>query len=1040
MTLLLCCLFGSEIARADSSSATLSVSVTDATGAIVPGAVLVVRNVATNQTQQLETKDSGSVSFPFLKPGTYQLTVRKSHFADVVVTGLVLNVGDNRHLDIQLKVGSESQTVSVNGSGLTLNTTDASVSTVIDRQFVENMPLNGRSLQSLIALTPGVVQTPLPYGSSAGNSGEFSVNGQRTESNYYSVDGVSATVGVGSNSTYTAGAGGSLPNQTALGTTQSIASLDALQEFRITTSTYSAEYGRTPGGQISLQTRSGTNAFHGTVFDYFRNDALDANNWFNDHTRPKTAKTAERQNDFGGTLGGPLVVPHLYAGRDKSFFFYSYEGLRLSVPTPATTTQVPDSTLRQLTPTPLKALINAFPVPNGSEVTGVSGLAYFTGAYSLPSSLDTHSVRIDHNISKTMQLFGRFADSGSSSESRSQSDLALLTNQKFISRVVTAGLTHSITPHSVNDLRYNYTWTATAVDNSVDSFGGATTAGVSTFLSGVPQYSAAALYLNWGGTPHVTVSKYNIGETQLNLVDKLSFQIGRHSFTAGADYRRITLNNAVNEFVAYAGYSSATQIQNNSAGSGYANTAGTTPAEPIFQNISTFLQDEWKVRPSTTVSLGIRWDLNPPPSNGNGRLPPTLNETSDLTTAQLLPTGTAPWNTDYSGFAPRIGIAYQLRGERGHETVLRSGFGMFYDTGNTLAAMGFTLLGFGSRQNYTSISFPLPASFYTLPAPSTSAPYTNSLVAFNRNLRLPFTYQWNIAIEQAFGTSRSFTISYVAAAGDRLLQGSYLEPSTTIAAFANGYGLYTVQNSSWSNYNSLQAQFQQHLASGLQILAAYTWSHSIDNLSTSYVSYQPLLKGDSDFDVRSNFQAALTYNIPSRVHVAPVSFLTKNWSIDLRAFSRTAAPVDIYGTSYIAADGTQQYARPNIVSGTPFYIYGSRSAIPGGRQINFSAFQTVSGSVGTAPRNFLRGFGANELDVAFRREFDFSERFKMQFRAESFNLLNHPAFGAIYNTMNYGPSQFGLAYNTLNVNLKNENALYAQGGPRSLQLALKILF
>src|SRR5260370_3344191 len=266
--------------------------------------------------------------FSFLRPGHYTLTVSKNAFADVVVDRIVLNVGDDKRLQLSLKVGSAAQTVNVDGSGLSINTIDASVSTVVDRKFVENMPLNGRSFQDLVSMTPGVVTQSSQAGGFVQYQGDFSVNGQRTESNYYTVDGVSGNSGAGyANGSAQIGTAGSISASTALGTTQSLVSVDALQEFRVSSSTYSAEYGRTPGGQFSLSTRSGTNALHGAVFDYLRNDLLDANDWFNNHNGIR--KTPLRQNDFGGTLGGPIEIPHLYGGRERSFFFVSYEALRL---------------------------------------------------------------------------------------------------------------------------------------------------------------------------------------------------------------------------------------------------------------------------------------------------------------------------------------------------------------------------------------------------------------------------------------------------------------------------------------------------------------------------------------------------------------------------------------------------------------------------------------------------------------------------------------------------------------------------------------
>jgi hypothetical protein len=248
-------------------------------------------------------------------------------------------------------------------------------------------------------------------------------------------------------------------------------SIDALQEFRIHTSTYSAEFGRTPGGQISLETRSGTGSLHWTLFDYLRNDALDANNWFNNHTTPVTAKTAERQNDFGGTAGGPVYLPRLYDGRRRTFFFYSYEGLRLTVPTPATTTEVPDTNLRQTTAAALLPFVNAFPLPNGSAVDGAAGLAYFTGAYSLPSGLNAHSLRLDHELRHNTSIFGRYSYSTSHNDSRSSGDIAQLTPFHAVTRGITAGLTHTFSSRLINEARFNYSSSTLDETDTLDSLG-----------------------------------------------------------------------------------------------------------------------------------------------------------------------------------------------------------------------------------------------------------------------------------------------------------------------------------------------------------------------------------------------------------------------------------------------------------------------------------------------------------------------------------------------------------------------------------------
>ena len=303
------------LAFAQTDGARISGRVTDQTDAVIVGAECNITNIKTNVSITTTTNGDGIYVIPDLRPATYRLTIQKEGFRTVVQPNLQLYVQDAVNENFQLALGSVSETSTVAGTPL-LQTDSAAVSTVVDHQFVHNMPLNGRSFQSLIALTPGVVFTSQNLG-----QGQFSVNGQRSNANYFIVDGVSANFGVKFAGLGQA-IGGAIQALTAQGGTNGLVSVDAMQEFRIQTSSYAAEYGRVPGAQISMVTRSGTNQFHGNVFDYLRNDSFDARNYFD---VPPLPKPPLRQNDFGGTLGGPIV-------KGKTFFFFSYEGPRLRLP------------------------------------------------------------------------------------------------------------------------------------------------------------------------------------------------------------------------------------------------------------------------------------------------------------------------------------------------------------------------------------------------------------------------------------------------------------------------------------------------------------------------------------------------------------------------------------------------------------------------------------------------------------------------------------------------------------------------------------
>jgi hypothetical protein len=385
------------IASAQTESASIHGTVTDPTGAFVPSAAVRLIDIDRGLESHGSTGNDGFFSFASVRSGHYRMEVEKSGFKLVRLTGITVNVQDNLEENFELTVGNVSQSITVEANADNVNITDGTVSTVVDRHFAESLPLNGRSFQSLIELTPGVVVTP----SNILDNGQFSVNGQRADANYWMVDGVSANTGVGINTTYGGnGIAGALPAFSVVGGTNSLVSVDAMQEFRIQTSTYAPEFGRTPGGQISIVTRSGTNQFHGTAFDYLRNDVLDANNWFNGYTNnPPLPKAEERQNDFGGTLGGPIL-------KDRTFFFFSYEGLRHRLPQ-TTLSTVPDLNARQNAVPAMQPFLNSYPLPNGTDNLA-TGIAQFNGSYSNPASLDAYSIRIDSQVNHNQTLFGRF--------------------------------------------------------------------------------------------------------------------------------------------------------------------------------------------------------------------------------------------------------------------------------------------------------------------------------------------------------------------------------------------------------------------------------------------------------------------------------------------------------------------------------------------------------------------------------------------------------------------------------------------------------
>jgi hypothetical protein len=1081
--LVLCWMFIGVLSFAQMETATVSGTVMDHSGAVVPDAQVQVTNSDTNVVTATTTNKSGVYVVPSLKPGRYRIAVIKVGFKQVVVTDVTLNVQDAVSRNFNLEVGAVSESITVTAGQLNLNTQDATVSTVVDRQFAENIPMNGRSFQTLIQLTPGVVTIP----SNASDGGQFSVNGQRGESNYWMVDGVSGNIGVSSSVQGGNGFGGALGSFSVLGGTNSLVSVDALQEFRIQTSTYAPEFGRTPGGQISIITRSGTNQFHGTAFDYLRNDVLDANDWFADSKG--LPKARERQNDFGGTFSGPIV-------KDRTFFFFSYEGLRLRLPQTSLTT-VPDASFtpgttnsRQNPNYPaLQPFLNAFPLPNRNSPeilcdpntdflcppSGETGSAAFNATYSNPATLDAYALRIDHRLNEKLSLFARYNYSPSELDQRGVGfTLSTISTSRITTQTATVGATSMFSYATTNDLRFNYSRVNASSRFDLDNFGGAVPLNSlpfpSPFTSGNARLSFFIISLtNNTNFLELGPTAKNL-QKQTNIVDNLSWQRGAHNFKFGVDFRRLSPIIDVSSYSQAAGFLNVPSAE---AGNLFlSEVLSVRPAALLFKNLGIFGQDTWRIRPRLTITYGLRWDVDFAPSSTSGPNIPGLvgYNLKDLSNLGLAPAGTPPFNTTYGNIAPRLGLAYQISQSQEWQTVLRGGFGVFYDLVSSQAGNATTYgsYPFGSVNVSRGGTFPLsPAAAAPPPIVPPTATNSQGLFGFDPHLRLPYTLEWNVAVEQALGKQQSLSASYIGAAGRRLVQGADIHQPNLPEAFLFG-------NTATSDYSALQLQFNRRLSRGLQALASYTWSHSIDDGSAGSFSSNSNLfpgtlngnanRGPSDFDIRHTFSAGVTYDLPAPKINALMSAILHGWSLQSFILARSAPPVDVSDSSFsqLSSSVAQVTIRPDVVPGQSLYLFGSQcttvfgSPCPGGKGFNPAAFQdppidpvtmlpTRQGNLG---RNTLRGFGATQWDFGVHRDFPLRESLKLQFRAEMFNVLNHPNFGPPSGS--FGSGGFGLSTQMLGQSLNAGyggnlgggafNPLYQLGGPRSIQFVLKVMF
>lgn len=1032
----------------------------DPSNASVVGADVTLRNEQTGGTRNTRSNESGFYSLPTLRPGGYRLIVRAVGFQTIVREGIQLDVGENARLDFGLTIGSSQTTITVRGGPPLINAADASVGTVINRNLIDQMPLNGRGIQTLVELTPGVTVVPVFDES----RGQFVINGQRSDANYFTVDGVSANFSVANSQTigfepltlHTAGqaGGGMLPANNFLGTFSNLLSPEALEEFKIQTSTYAPEFGHLPGGQIDLISRSGAKRYSGSFFEYLRNDATDANDWFDD--AQGLPKAPLRFNNFGGTLGGPVRLPHIYNGQDRTFFFFSVDLLTIHQPQPPATVLVPSLLARQNAPPALAAILDAYPLPSndlnpgGNPVT--TGFSQFVGASPLIYDQRTYGLRIDHNFGDKISLFFRYSHAPSEriEPIAPQGTPSNVENYKIGTDSITVGLTQSISSTFVNEIRLNASRQSAGDTADLNGRFGAIRPPIAQFVppGNSPSNSSVAFSVDGNQAPVVYLGMISKNEArQLEGLDNLSWSHGAHLLKFGADYRwfspvQIVPAYSLGLFLNGIYLPDGSYISTIPEIRTTVNSANKTAY--VVPTFAAYAQDTWRLNPRFTINYGLRWEVDPAPrvSAGQALVAGGLINLNDTSTVYPLAAGQPFYPTTYANLAPRFGMGWQLFSRGRMMTVLRAGAGVFFSSaqGNFEdTPLNATVLSIYTNQLFGSIGTGTPSQTIKIPP--------GVAVAAAPDYKLPVIYQWNVALEQAIG-QQTFSVGYVGAVGRRLIgsvTGLFAEPLPFSL-------LHVLGNDTTSSYNALQLQFNRRLSRKLQILTSYTFSHSIDDLSQeipgifvfrSLSQYlQPNVdRGSSDFDIRHSLNGAVIAALPApRRGVASILF--RNWSANGIFFARSALPTNI-------VDPSNLDLRPNYVRGQPLYLYGPQ--YPGGKAYNKAAFTTAAFlKEGDFGRNVLRGFGAWQIDFAMHRKFEFSERTSLEFRAEAFNILNHPNFAnpsdpgdattlSLLSVPRWGVSTATLA-NGLGPSLipGELNPLFQIGGPRILQLALRL--
>ncbi len=1006
----------------------------DIGGTLTHGIPITVENLDTGERFSSMSGTWGYFAFRNILPGPYKVTAYPIGFQPYETTIDVepwTLVGE--HVKVPLRT-EETVTVENRASA------DAGAAVTTERfswKTIEALPLqNGRTLQSLWSLVPGIVFTD-----STGTLGQFTAIGERRYANRLTIDGMAADLaielgngggGIGE------AASGALPAYSTSGSTQTLVPLGAIDEIAIRTSNATSEYARSPGAQTSVITRSGSDHLSGTAFLDARPSSLAASNWFSN-----AGQAPRREAHFwngGASAGGPILARRL-------FYFATWEQQNIDRPM-KTTIEVPSLAARSAAAGDLQSLLNAYPMPNGSDIG--NSLADFTDWFSARSELSVFNGRLDAQAGRH-HVFARVDIGDSRGDGLDQLQLPATSytrTEATATRTATVGFM-SASPSFAHDLRMNVSMHRGSIVNGAAGFGNAQSLPLAVTAPGdhlAPTYAVVNMFPG----PSGTVLAGTIGpntQAQLELLDSISIVRGGHHWRFGVDYRHVQASSdGPQKQIMYRFRSVSDAIQGRAP---QVTVQTTAPSSAIFESFSLFAQDTF--RPSTRLSFdyGLRYSVEPAPASGT-RISPSLIRFETLPQQiELLDKDEPLWNTSWTNIAPQIAGSYLLRSADRWETKIGSAWSVVFD--------GLTRPGaaaFGRAYPYVATSLlgshTLPISQTEL-TPSLPEPFSSAdrsqYYSFPRNLRSPRTYAWHLGVDQNLGHAQRLSVAYVGGAGrDLVYWYGYYEGNPM--PFVNAYS-----NDGRSDYHGLLTEYSRHMSRGLSARVAYAWSHALDNDSgESLIPYAPpsLIeprenRASADFDRRHVLEALASYRISTVRLPRPLESILSDWNLDVVATFRSGVPVSVT-SSRIVTTGTYT-VRPDVVPGVPVWIPDASSAT--GWSLNPAAFQNpMEARQGTLGRNSLNASPLRQIDVMATKTVRFRGPMSVEFRLQALNVFNIPNFGAPYAT--YGPvldPHFGRPFQTYAEGLGSGTIwpgglvpLQQVGGPRSIQLGIRFAF